>query len=151
MGRLDQPLNEVGKAQVQKAAQALIHLGIQAIVSSPLSRAQQSARIIQEFLGPNVPVKTEHWLTERALGPLEGEIKTPQNRAMLNNHEGVETIVALAARLQRVYELFDGAQNTLIVSHSGVYQCLIDELGLKPVPSQQHLKNAEYVTLFRSK
>ena len=43
-GRLDVPLNEVGRAEAQEAARALVGSGIVAVYTSPLGRAREVAR-----------------------------------------------------------------------------------------------------------
>ena len=45
-GRLDVPLNEVGRAEAQEAARALVGSGIVAVYTSPLGRAREVAEAI---------------------------------------------------------------------------------------------------------
>lgn len=56
-------LTETGQAQARAAAEYLTTLPITALYSSPLERAQETARIIAERLG--LPVQTETRLRER--------------------------------------------------------------------------------------
>lgn len=44
-GRVDIPLNEVGRAQARCAAQRLKGIGFDAVYSSPLSRAVETAQL----------------------------------------------------------------------------------------------------------
>ncbi|MEI6477507.1 MAG: histidine phosphatase family protein [bacterium] len=66
---VDGPLNEVGIAQVQAAAQAL-PAGIDEILSSPMKRALQTAEILNGNLG--LPISTRDDLKELSYGRLGG-------------------------------------------------------------------------------
>ena len=46
MGQLDVPLNDQGRRQAELAARQVVGLGISRIVSSPLSRARETAEVI---------------------------------------------------------------------------------------------------------
>ena len=74
MGQLDIPLNETGIAQASKLADELVPLHIQAIYSSPLARAMQTARIVADKIG--VKIVSNDGLMERNIGCLGGHIIT---------------------------------------------------------------------------
>ncbi|MGZ3305814.1 MAG: histidine phosphatase family protein [Asticcacaulis sp.] len=69
-GSTDIPLNDTGREQARQAAELLHGLGITRIVSSPLSRALETARIVGERLGlaPDIDGR----LIERNFGLFEG-------------------------------------------------------------------------------
>ncbi|MGZ3298047.1 MAG: histidine phosphatase family protein [Asticcacaulis sp.] len=69
-GSTDIPLNDTGREQARQAAERLHGLGITRIVSSPLSRALETARIVGERLGlaPDIDGR----LIERNFGLFEG-------------------------------------------------------------------------------
>ena len=69
-GRVDEPLNEDGILQAKAAAALLDSLGvtIDQVWSSPLGRAQDTARIIT---GEDVPLRTDERLLEMDYGPYE--------------------------------------------------------------------------------
>ena len=70
-GSSDIPLNDTGRAQAQAAEQMLAAWNWDAVVSSPLSRARETAQIVADGLGlPLGPAYAE--LVERDYGPLEG-------------------------------------------------------------------------------
>ena len=69
-GRVDIPLNDDGLAQARMAAPALAALEPDRIVSSPLTRAIQTADILAGLTG--VAVVTDTDLTERSFGVWEG-------------------------------------------------------------------------------
>lgn len=70
-GATDIPLNELGRQQAEVLRQSLCSVSIDRVYSSPLSRAQETARIIAE--GYNVPVEIEPGLRERSYGTYEGQ------------------------------------------------------------------------------
>ncbi|WP_049575643.1 histidine phosphatase family protein [Nocardiopsis sp. SBT366] len=69
-GRGDVPLTEVGHAQAEAAARRLSGWGIDAVVSSPLSRARHTAGYAAELLG--LPVETDEGFVETDFGAWEG-------------------------------------------------------------------------------
>lgn len=71
-GHLDIPLNERGRWQAQRLARALAARdSLQAIYSSDLSRAHETARAIAEATG--APLATHVGLRERGFGVFEGK------------------------------------------------------------------------------
>ena len=73
-GHTDIPLNATGIAQAHAAAPLLRNRGITAIVSSPLSRAYDTAVIAGEVLG--LPVEIDDDLREVGFGAKEGQPQT---------------------------------------------------------------------------
>lgn len=69
-GQIDTHLDETGVAQVNEAAHALRHRKFQAIYSSDLSRAYESAQILAENLG--IPVTSDPRLQEIHMGSWSG-------------------------------------------------------------------------------
>ncbi|NLZ41162.1 MAG: histidine phosphatase family protein, partial [Comamonadaceae bacterium] len=69
-GQLDVPLNDTGRWQARRLAEALADEGIDAVYSSDLERALATARALAGRLG--VPLATERGLRERAFGRFEG-------------------------------------------------------------------------------
>ena len=66
-GRLDQDLDEVGKQQAVAVAEMVMGIGrVDAVISSPLQRAQQTA----EAFG--LPVETDERFIELSYGVFEG-------------------------------------------------------------------------------
>ena len=61
-GQSDIPLSELGMNQGQAAARALVGEGIDAIFSSPLTRAMQTARSVADSL--DLPIETDDRLME---------------------------------------------------------------------------------------
>lgn len=71
-GQADVPLNVTGLAQARASAGVLRRLGVDAIVSSPLSRARTTADTLAELVG--LPVAIDERLTEIGVGSWEGQI-----------------------------------------------------------------------------
>jgi probable phosphoglycerate mutase len=69
-GHIDIPLNDRGREQARGLISRLGPFGLQAILSSDLSRAHETARIIAEGIG--VPVFTDEGLREAFLGQAQG-------------------------------------------------------------------------------
>lgn len=71
-GKTDTPLNATGLAQAEALAERLRGRRLDAIVSSDLTRALTTARIVAEALG--VPLATDEGLRETGVGQAEGMI-----------------------------------------------------------------------------
>lgn len=71
-GRSDRPLNATGREQAQAATQRLTGMVIDAVVSSPLQRAQQTAEAVATAC--DLPLTIEPRLVERNFGMLEGRL-----------------------------------------------------------------------------
>ena len=69
-GRLDVALTATGREQARRTAQQLAGAGIDAVVSSPLSRARDTAQAIAD--AADVPLTVDERLTEVDYGPMEG-------------------------------------------------------------------------------
>lgn len=69
-GHLDIPLNPHGRRQAAQLAEALADEGVEAVISSDLGRAADTARA---FAGPlGLPLELDAGLRERGFGELEG-------------------------------------------------------------------------------
>lgn len=147
MGRKDLPLNQTGVKQAKAAAEEIARIPIELIMTSPLLRARQTAELIAEQHPGGPAVRIAEWLTERDFGPYEGVKKTNANRIAMNTSASVESPESLAKRLAPLENIFKTHEHLLIVSHSGVYRCLIDSLGYQSTSKQSSLKNAELLSL----
>ena len=72
MGQLDIPLNESGQHQATELATQMAETAIQAIYSSPLARATQTAQHVADKTG--APIIPNDGLMERNMGDLQGHI-----------------------------------------------------------------------------
>lgn len=69
-GRAEIPLTETGREQAHRTGERLAAAGVDAVHSSPLSRATDTAEAIAKAAG--APLRIDERLTEVDYGPLEG-------------------------------------------------------------------------------
>lgn len=127
MGGQDIPLNEVGRAQASLIHQHIKGIRIDHIVSSPLSRAMETAQIVNTHLGLSITILDE--LRECSWGSAEGQPLNDNNMIenWLNGRppEGGESPIEFEKRImQGVKKALDLSPHVLIVSHGGVYHTL---------------------------
>lgn len=127
-GRSDVSLTEEGVRQARRLGLALKDKKIDLILSSPLSRAMETARIINSYL--NLPLITENRLTEWDYGdyeamPLEKATDFPAAKLEFGVRMGGsgESVFELAHRVYSAIDdmrrLYDG-KTVLAVCHGGV-------------------------------
>src|SRR5919107_880634 len=120
-GSTDIPLNDVGRSQARDAVTVLSGYEWDAIVSSPLSRAAETADLIAAGLGLSVARRIPE-LTERTFGPAEGLQAGPELEALRipGGFRGAESDDEAATRglaaLEALAEEFRG-RRLLVVTH----------------------------------
>ena len=126
-GCVDIPLNDTGIKQADILAKTVESLDFDLIISSPLSRALDTAKIINKNL--NVDLITNDALLERNFDCLEGVYGSDYDKYLfwdynLNyEYKGVEPIQSF---FRRVYNFIDilkenySKKNLLLVTHNGV-------------------------------
>jgi uncharacterized phosphatase len=146
-GATDTPLTDDGRAQAKKAGQAAKDLNIDLIVSSPLSRALETAQIVaREISYPVEEIITHNDLVERHFGKLEGE-PWPLGKPF-DADLGVETDEALLIRAQRVLDWINRVpgDHVLIVAHGAIGRAIRSILKTEfPMSHPEYLPNAEIV------
>ena len=128
------PLNATGRAQAEVAAQVLYGRGISSIVSSPLSRAMDTAQAVAAVLG--LPVTAGVDLQEASFGIREG---TPMGGAWFDGWiagtstpEGAESFAALRTRAAAgLRAALACTAPVLVVAHGGLFRALRAEMGLE--------------------
>lgn len=125
-GQRDVELNETGWRQARAAAELLQNRGIDAIYSSPLKRARDTAGCIATALRLEVCIVPE--LAERNWGELEGQPREARVRG--DTPPGGEELEVFTRRT--VAGLASMRQGTvpLVVAHSGTFRVLCAELGI---------------------
>ncbi len=130
-GRTDIPLNAEGRRQAAAVAARVATEAWDAIYSSPLSRAAETARIVAAETGHEV--QTDPRLMERYMGPAEGttyyerQLRWPGLR--LSEIPGVETSAEMAARgleaLREIAARHPGGR-VICVAHGGLIRSVLD-------------------------
>ena len=136
-GQLDIPLNAVGQWQVHRLALAVADEGIDAVYSSDLLRAFETAQSVSR--GAGQPITTDVGLRERGFGVFEGlsfaeiSARWPEQAERWRRRdpdfgaEGGETLRDFSARsiatVERLAALHPG-QTIAVVSHGGVMDAL---------------------------
>lgn len=123
-GRLDVPLNDIGKEQACMTAEKLKNQKIDVIYTSPLSRAKQTAEIINQY--HNKPILIDNRINEIELGNLTGTkrdykiIDSLEDPNYAHSHNAED----FGSFYKRCVEFYNSIENTekniLIVAHSGV-------------------------------
>jgi uncharacterized phosphatase len=139
-GRSDVPLNETGRAQARRTASALLAERWDAVYSSPLSRASETAGIIAETLGLQPAIAVEA-LTERNYGEAEGltgielDAKFPGATVVPGRERRSD---AAARAIPALIELARRhlAGRILVVSHGGLIRSVL--MHLEPGAGDHH-------------
>jgi broad specificity phosphatase PhoE len=133
-GNTDVPLNSTGVAQAHAAAATLRNRGITTIVSSPLSRAYDTAVIAAAALG--LPVAIDDDLREVAFGAKEGHPQTEWFADWVTGGfrpDGAETFADLRLRaVAAVNRALVHPAPVLVVGHGALFRALRADMGLEP-------------------
>ncbi len=125
-GITDVELTEIGKEQARTLAYEVQGKNINLIISSPLTRAVETSKIVSEIC--NIPFETDERLIEQNYGIYEGvdrkdEAFLDNKRCFAFKYPNGESMMQVA---YRIYELMDeiknkySKKNVLIISHGGV-------------------------------
>lgn len=135
-GSSDIPLNDIGRGQAIDAVKVLEGGGWGVIVSSPLSRARETADIIASGLGIELG-RSYDLLVERHYGEAEGltidqiEAQWPGTR----EYPGLESLDSVVARgteaLQLIADEYAG-RNVVIVCHGTIIRYTLASLAGQP-------------------
>ncbi len=119
-GRRDIPMNSDGIDQIRQLADKLSNAGItvDAIISSPLIRAKETASIIADRIGFTGHIQYNPDFVERDFGLLEGEIWGPETNFddPVYNMESIQELCERVKRAFSKYSFLDD-QKVMIVSH----------------------------------
>lgn len=143
----DTPLSDEGKAEAVGVGQALKSVGIDCIVSSPMGRTLETARLIAGQLGFDpAKIVTVQQFTERDFGPLEG---TAYQRGLTDKTAGAESREQLLARVKRGLDRIQklDCDTILVVSHGAVGWALYHCLDPLPSSTPPPYHNAQVVQL----
>lgn len=137
-GHTDIGLNDQGRAQAQQVAQALAGETLDAVYSSDLLRAWETAQAIAA--AAQVPLHAESGLRERCFGSFEGSsfaeiaVQQPEAAALWRKRDpafappgGGESLLQLQARIQEAVQRVAAAHvggHIVLVAHGGVLDML---------------------------
>jgi broad specificity phosphatase PhoE len=128
-GVTDIPMNQTGLEQVKLAAQAIQAKDWDVVLTSPLTRAKQTAEIIATHVGFSEVIEQE-LLIERSFGEAEG-LSHEQWRAKYSNLDeipGGESRQQLAARSELLLDYVAtefGGKRVLAISHGALIRGLL--------------------------
>lgn len=125
-GATDIELNERGRAQALSAAQSIRQLRVDAIYSSPLRRARDTAECVARVVGVSVIIVPG--IAERAFGELEGKPRRLLVREA--TPPGGESLGDFTQRVLAGFASMTGGGRPLVVAHSGVFRVLCEALGI---------------------
>ncbi len=129
-GQTNIPLNQTGKQQARECRDYLAEMDFDLIVSSPLSRAKETATIINEKL--MLPIVEMNEFMERHFGVAEGmefeerESRFP-NRQYPNEEPGEEFKERLVNGLSEIHNKYPN-QSVLVVAHGAVIHMIFSML-----------------------
>ena len=127
-GQLDIPLNETGKNEALECAKQVASIKIDKIISSDLSRAKETANIINKFL--SVPISCDARLREAVFGDLQGIFvkdiseETWQSFNQDRHKFHAESFADVYERVKSFFNEVDATENILIVTHAGVVKII---------------------------
>ena len=147
-GSTNVPLNETGREQARAAGKTLAEESWDAMVSSPLDRAFETASIIARATGFNdTEILKDPDLVERAYGDVEGmpadERKRRYPDKVFPGAEPWDTVRARVMRsMQWLLSEYSG-KRVIVVSHGGAILNILDEVsGGEYAPGTILLQNA---------
>lgn len=148
-GRINSPLSDEGRQDVLAKAQPITQLGIDTIVSSPLSRALESAKIIAGVIGyPIERIIINDLFSERDFGVLENTNYIPL--AVRDEVPDIETVEDLIKRAEKGFKYLEllNANIILLVSHGSLGRALRFVISQEfPYDHPIKFNNAEIVRL----
>lgn len=144
-GRRDIPLTGTGREQARRAGESLRDAGVDAVYSSPLVRAEDTARAIVATTG--APLRTDGRLTEVDYGPLEGLDRQAARQRFGSAYQawrddpmgaplaGAEPLSTALERASSVTtDAIAGCRRPVLVAHQGILRLVLVALGrLEPV------------------
>lgn len=146
----DVPLNQLGIQQAKDLAVELKNVKLDAIISSPLSRAKQTAEILNENY--RLPIKLDTAWRERDLESYL-TLDVWHDAFDFDKNIQLKNSESLAAFFERVYAALDNLKQdykdktVLVVSHGGVQNCLYAYANKSPWSGNMRtnpMKNCEY-------
>jgi probable phosphoglycerate mutase len=127
ISELDESLNDTGVSQANELAERLKDVAFDAIISSPLKRAYQTAEIINKY--HHLPIQTDSAWNERKAGEYI-DLNTWNDLFDFDKNIQIKNGESLKDFFSRVYKAIDDLSNRysnktiLVVSHGGIQHAL---------------------------
>lgn len=144
-GRTDIPLNNTGTLQAEACREYLANTYFDVLITSPLTRAKQTAEIINKSL--NIPLIEMDEFLERDFGDAEGEILTDRiklylDTKQLNQEDRSSLNKRVIEGIQKIHHRYHD-QRVILVAHGGVINAILSILSNGKVGAgKTKLKNA---------
>jgi broad specificity phosphatase PhoE len=116
-GQTDRPLSDFGRRQARLLADELADEALDAIYSSDLSRARETAEIVGARLG--LPVVLEPDLREKDWGTWEGLTAVERDRVEFSGESTEAHQERILEALRRIAARHSGEGRVLVVTHGG--------------------------------
>lgn len=116
-GQTDRPLNDYGRGQARRLAEELEGEALDAIYSSDLARARETAEIVGETLG--LPVEIDRDLREKDWGTWEGLTSVERDRVEFVGESTEAHRDRMLRALRQISERHPGDACVLVVTHGG--------------------------------
>jgi broad specificity phosphatase PhoE len=117
-GQTDRPLSDFGRRQARELADELAdHEDLEAIYTSDLARARETAEIVGERLG--LPVAVDRDLREKDWGTWEGLTAVERDRVEFVGESTEAHEKRMLGALRRIAERHPGERHVLVVTHGG--------------------------------
>lgn len=116
-GHTDRPLNDYGRRQAQQLGEELDGEELEAIYSSDLARARETAEIVGERLG--LPTVLDPDLREKDWGTWEGLTAVERDRVEFVGESTESHQERMLRALRRISERHPGDGHVLVVTHGG--------------------------------
>ena len=150
-GQTEADLNDVGISEAKKLQSLVKNLNIDVVISSPLRRAKDTAKIITD---DKYPINTDDRLIERDWGMCEGahidEVDTVKcwNFFLNTDNNGIERVRDLLMRVSDFLEDIKvkySDKNVLVVTHSAILRAI--HYSLRPIPEDGDMSKLELPNL----
>ena len=116
-GQTDRTLSEFGRQQARRLADELAAEDLEAIYSSDLARARETAEIVGARVG--LPVMLDRGLREKDWGTWEGLTAVERDRVEFAGESTEAHQERILRALQRISERHPGDGSVLVVTHGG--------------------------------
>ena len=153
-GRLNEPLNENGRALAALTGKAIKGIRFDRCISSPLVRATQTAEILLRESGNTIPVEIDCRITEIDFGDMEGKkiaemgeegrrfFTDPFHFAGFPNGESIRDVCERTQAFLRELIARDDGKTYLVSTHGCALRGMIN--GLSETPADYWLGHAPY-------